>query len=209
MIKNILHICILILGITSTLTVIAEGDPQRGKELFQVCAACHGQNGEGNKALNAPANGGQNEWYVIRQLKNFRSGIRGADPNDTYGIQMRPMAMSLTDEQAIEDVAAYVALLDEPNPAKTIEGDVNAGKKAFEPCIACHGEKGEGNKSLNAPRLSKQHDWYIVRQLQNFKAGIRGSHPKDIYGAQMRPMAQLLATDEQVNEVAAYLATLE
>jgi len=209
MIKKILHICILILGITSTLTVIAEGDPQRGKELFQVCAACHGQNGEGNKALNAPANGGQNEWYVIRQLKNFRSGIRGADPNDTYGIQMRPMAMSLTDEQAIEDVAAYVALLDEPNPAKTIEGDVNAGKKAFEPCIACHGEKGEGNKSLNAPRLSKQHDWYIVRQLQNFKAGIRGSHPKDIYGAQMRPMAQLLATDEQVNEVAAYLATLE
>ncbi len=209
MIKNILHICILILGITSTLTVIAEGDPQRGKELYQVCAACHGQNGEGNKALNAPANGGQNEWYVIRQLKNFRSGIRGADPNDTYGIQMRPMAMSLTDEQAIEDVAAYVALLDEPNPAKTIEGDVNAGKKAFEPCIACHGEKGEGNKSLNAPRLSKQHDWYIVRQLQNFKAGIRGSHPKDIYGAQMRPMAQLLATDEQVNEVAAYLATLE
>ena len=209
MIKKILHIYILILGITSTLTVIAEGDPQRGKELYQVCAACHGQNGEGNKALNAPANSGQNEWYVIRQLKNFRSGIRGADPNDTYGIQMRPMAMSLTDEQAIEDVAAYVALLDEPNPAKTIEGDVNAGKKAVEPCIACHGEKGEGNKSLNAPRLSKQHDWYIVRQLQNFKAGIRGSHPKDIYGAQMRPMAQLLATDEQVNEVAAYLATLE
>ena len=34
MIKKILHICILILGITSTLTVIAEGDPQRGKELF-------------------------------------------------------------------------------------------------------------------------------------------------------------------------------
>ena len=209
MIKKILHIYILILGITSTLTVIAEGDPQRGKELYQVCAACHGQNGEGNKALNAPANGGQNEWYVIRQLKNFRAGIRGADPNDTYGIQMRPMAMSLTDEQAVEDVAAYVSLLDAPKPARTIEGDVNAGKKAFEPCIACHGEKGEGSKSLNAPRLSNQHDWYIVRQVQNYKAGIRGSHPKDISGAQMRPMAQLLTTDEQINDVAAYLATLE
>jgi len=117
--------------------------------------------------------------------------------------------MSLTDEQAVEDVAAYVSLLDAPKPARTIEGDVNAGKKAFEPCIACHGEKGEGSKSLNAPRLSNQHDWYIVRQVQNFKAGIRGSHPKDIYGAQMRPMAQLLTTDEQINDVAAYLATLE
>ncbi len=209
MIRKILQICILISGITGTTSIIAEGDPQRGAELFQVCAACHGEYGEGNKALNAPANAGQNEWYVIRQLKNFRAGIRGADPNDTFGIQMRPMAMNLPDDQAVEDVAAFIVSLSEPELVKTIEGDIAAGKKAFEPCVPCHGERGEGSKSLNAPRLSKQHDWYIVRQIQNFKAGIRGSHPKDIYGAQMQPMAQLLATDEQVNDVAAFLATME
>jgi Cytochrome c553 len=199
----------LMLGLGWISFACAEGNPEKGKELFQICAACHGQSGEGNKALNAPANGGQNEWYVIRQLKNFRAGIRGAEPKDTFGNQMRPMAMGLPDDQAIEDVAAYVASLAAPFPARTVQGDAVAGKKAFTPCVACHGENGEGDKSLNAPRLSRQHDWYIVRQLQNFKAGIRGAHPKDIYGAQMRPMAQLLATDEQINDVAAYLSTLE
>jgi len=208
--KNIfLHGLLVVLGITITLSASAAGDAEKGKGLFIICAACHGQNGEGNKALNAPANAGQNEWYVVRQLNNFRAGIRGTDPKDAFGAQMRPMAMSLADDQAVADVAAYIASLSATNPAKTIEGNIEAGKKAYAVCLACHGAKGEGNKSLNAPRLSNQHDWYIVRQLQLFKSGGRGAHAKDIYGAQMRPMAMMLATDEQVNNVAAYIATLE
>lgn len=195
--------------LNESILVFAEGDLVRGKDLYTVCTACHGKNGEGNKALNAPANGGQNEWYVVRQLKNFRAGIRGYDPKDTFGTQMRPMAMSLPDDQAVEDVAAYIASLPLPDLQTTPAGNVKSGEKAYMPCAACHGEKGEGNKSLNAPRLSKQHDWYTVRQLKNFKQGIRGSHPKDIYGAQMQSMSQLLTTDEAVNDVAAYLSTLE
>ncbi|TDJ11559.1 MAG: c-type cytochrome, partial [Gammaproteobacteria bacterium] len=46
----------------------ADGDAEKGKVLFAVCMACHGENGEGNAALNAPATGGQDEWYVVRQL---------------------------------------------------------------------------------------------------------------------------------------------
>jgi cytochrome c oxidase subunit 2 len=199
---------IVIFGLFTAGVVNAAGDPAKGKELFAVCAACHGQNGEGNKLLNAPANGGQDEWYVIRQLRNFRSGVRGSDPKDTYGAQMRPMAMQLADDQAVEDVAAYVANLPAPQVEANVEGNAEAGKNAFQPCVACHGANGEGNKSLNAPRLSNQHDWYIVRQLQNFKSGVRGTHAKDIYGQQMRPMAQILATDEQVNDVTAYISTL-
>ena len=72
-----------------------------------------------------------------------------------------------------------------------------------------HGARGEGAKTLDAPRLSKQYDWYLVSQLNNFKADIRGTHQNDIYGAQMRIMAQMLETDEQVRNVAAYIATLE
>ena len=203
--RFLLFVC---LSLTSVY-VYAEGDPERGKEHFKVCAACHGENGEGKPALNAPANGGQNEWYVVRQLRNFRSGVRGDDPKDTFGIQMRPMAMGLADDQAVEDVAAYVASLPAPKPEPTVEGNAEAGKKAYAPCVACHGENGEGSKSLNAPRLSGQYDWYLVRQIKNFQLGIRGSNPKDIYGAQMRPMAQMLPTDESVNDVAVYLLTLE
>ena len=58
-------------------------------------------------------------------------------------------------------------------------------------------------------RHTNQHDWYVVRQLENFKTGIRGGHQNDIYGAQMRIMSQMLESDERVRAVAAYIATLE
>ena len=209
--KKVLEIALMlaiVLGI-ATAANAADGDAEKGKALFVVCMACHGANGEGNALLNAPVNGGQDEWYVVRQLNNFRAGVRGAHPDDIFGAQMRPMALTLPNEQAVNDVAAYVATLPVPELVATVEGNVEAGKKAFIVCVACHGANGEGNVSLNAPRLSGQYDWYINRQLENFKAGIRGTDPKDIYGAQMRPMAMVLATDEQVLDVTAYIATLE
>ena len=209
--KKILAMSLLLaygLGV-SLVANAADGDAEKGKALFTVCMACHGADGEGNAVLNAPANGGQDEWYVVRQLNNFRAGVRGAHAGDIYGAQMRPMALTLADEQAVNDVAAYVATLPAPKLTATIEGNVEAGKKAFTVCVACHGANGEGNVSLNAPRLSGQYDWYVKRQMENFKAGIRGMNPKDIYGAQMRPMAMTLVTDEQVRDVVAYIATLE
>ena len=207
--KTLLNGIMLVTALFAAIGAQAAGDAEKGKALFAICSACHGANGEGNQLLNAPANAGQDEWYVIRQLNNFRDGTRGADPKDTYGAQMRPMAMQLADEQAVLDVSAYVASLPLVSITQTIDGNQEAGKAAYAPCVACHGANGEGNKSLNAPRLSGQHDWFVVRQLNNFKAGIRGTHAKDIYGQQMRPMAQILATDQQVNDVAAYIATLE
>jgi len=187
----------------------AAGDVEKGKVLYNICTACHGPNAEGIPALNAPANAGQDPWYLTRQLKNFRVGIRGAHPGDTFGAQMRPMAMMLADEQDITDVVAYLTSITMPEPELTVEGDIEAGRKAYVTCVPCHGEYGEGAKALDAPRLSNQHDWYLVRQLDNFKAGIRGSHQNDIYGAQMRIMAQMLQTDEQVRDVSAYIATID
>ncbi len=201
-------IFVIVLGNTMVAKA-ADGDAEKGKVLFAVCMACHGADGEGNAALNAPATGGQDEWYVVRQLNNFRAGVRGAHAGDIFGAQMRPMALTLANDQAVIDVAAYIATLPLPELAATIEGDTEAGEKAFAVCVACHGASGEGNVSLNAPRLSGQYDWYIKRQLDNFKAGIRGANPKDIYGAQMRPMAMILVTDEQVRDVTAYIATLK
>jgi cytochrome c oxidase subunit 2 len=87
----------------------AAGNAERGKGLYTVCATCHGPNAEGLKEMNAPALAGQEEWYIIRQLQNFKSGLRGTNPADTYGLQMAPMAQVLPDAQAIEDVAAYLS----------------------------------------------------------------------------------------------------
>ncbi len=200
---------LLLISICAGPTAQAAGDVEKGKVLYKICTACHGPDAEGMATLNAPANAGQDPWYLTRQLKNFRAGIRGAHPDDIFGAQMRPMAMMLADEQDIADVVAYLTSMDMPEPPRTVDGDTAAGKKAYEICIPCHGEFGQGAHSMDAPRLSNQHDWYTVRQLENFKAGVRGTHQSDIYGAQMRIMAQMLETDAQVRAVAAYIATIE
>ena len=92
-------------------TSLAAGDAAKGKVLYSVCAACHGANGEGQEALNAPKLAGQQDWYVIRQLQNFKAGIRGTNPKDTFGMQMAPMSQTLANDQAMADVAAFIKTL--------------------------------------------------------------------------------------------------
>ena len=96
----------LILGIGLALNAYAAGDATKGKAAYAGCAACHGANGMGNKVLNAPKLAGQEPWYLERQLNNFKGGIRGANAKDPYGMQMRPMAMTLANDQAIYKIAA-------------------------------------------------------------------------------------------------------
>ena len=205
---RILKGLLLISLFTLNLPANAAGDPAKGQAGFATCVACHQANGEGNQPLNAPRIGGYGAWYVARQLEMFKSGARGSDPKDLPGQQMRPMAMTLADDQAVEDVAAYVESLAPPKPAATVEGDAGTGKALYAVCAACHGVNGEGNNAVNAPPLAGQHDWYLVRQLQYYKDGTRGTASGDIFGAQMRPMAMTLADEQAIKDVAAYISTL-
>ena len=206
--KNLIALGIIsAVGIILVFNTHAAGDITRGKAAYAVCQSCHGADGMGNRALNAPQIAGQSTWYVKRQLKYFKSGIRGANSKDKYGMQMRPMALTLRSDQNVDDMAAHVSNMPMKPVSVTVKGDVEAGKKSYMICQACHGALGEGNKALNSPRLAGQHDWYLVRQIKNFKAGIRGTKSGDIYGAQMRPMAMILADDKSINDIAAYIAT--
>lgn len=182
-------------------------DAEAGKASFATCAACHGANAEGNKALNAPALAGQAAWYVERQLKNFKTGVRGTGA-DVLGAQMAPMAAMLATDADIKNVAAFVASLSPASLTHDGGGDAAAGQGLYATCAACHGAAGEGNEALNSPDLSIQQDWYIVRQLENFKSGARGAHVDDAFGAQMRPMAMMLADAAAMKNVAAYIASL-
>ncbi len=87
------------------------GDAVHGQALFAPCSACHGPDGGGNEALKAPRLAGQADWYLLAQLAKFRSGARGAHKDDVTGAQMRAMASTLVDEQAMRDVVAYVRTL--------------------------------------------------------------------------------------------------
>jgi len=88
--------------------VTVQGDAAKGQALYAICGTCHGAKGEGNAAMNGPRLAGQNDWYMVSQLKNFKKGLRGAAPGDALGMQMRGMAMTLTDDQAILDVVSYI-----------------------------------------------------------------------------------------------------
>jgi len=83
------------------------------------------------------------------------------------------------------------------------------GKKLFEPCVACHGTRGEGNATLNAPAIAGQDAAYLERQLHGFRNRRRGVDKSDVFGAQMQASATtMLADDAAVAQVARYVASL-
>lgn len=92
----------------STAQAHAAGDKDKGESFYAVCAGCHGADGMGMEATNAPRLQGQFDWYLIRQIKNYQSGARGVHRDDVYGATMRSMAGTLPNEQAILDVVAYI-----------------------------------------------------------------------------------------------------
>ncbi len=87
------------------------GDEKHGRQLYTSCAACHGAKGEGNSALHAPALAGQTDWYLVTELQDFRTGLRGISTQDDSGTQMRAAASILPDEPAVKDVVAYINTL--------------------------------------------------------------------------------------------------
>jgi cytochrome c oxidase subunit 2 len=188
----------------------AFGDLGTGKVLFEsTCMPCHGQSAEGNPAIGAPALNRQEPWYLLAQLRKFRSGLRGAKDDDVGGQMMSPMAKSLPDEQALLDVATYVSSLVGVPPAPTMRGDRAGGERTFRTiCTPCHGVNGVGRPELRTPALIGQADWYIVSQLRKFRRGIRGYHEMDVAGLQMRGMATALSSDRAVIDVAVYIASL-
>lgn len=184
------------------------GDPVVGQGLYAVCTACHGAGGEGNRELGAPRISGLDASYLKRQLQRFRSGARGAHPDDQQGAQMRPFALTLADDGAIDDVVAYIRTLPEDPVQQTVLGSASRGARLFRTCGACHGTAGQGTWATNAPRLAGMHDWYLVRQLENFQRGIRGRHGDDLYGGQMAEMSRILGDQQAIRDVVAYINTL-
>ena len=203
----------LVIGIVSAMgTGLAspKGDATKGQKLYGVCTACHGAQGAGNRAMNSPSIAGQEDWYLTTQLNNFKKGIRGAHKDDKWGKTMRPMSMTLANDQAIADVIAYIQTFPEPKKEDLSAwgGDPKKGQKLYATCAACHGAKGTGNPALHSPRLTALPSWYMMTQLNNFKKGIRGAHKDDKWGKTMRPMSMTLANDQAIKDVVAYIKSL-
>lgn len=173
----------------------------------RYCLTCHGADGQGNIAIDAPRLAGMERWYLKHQLELFRDGLRGTHPADLPGREMQPMAAILTDE-SIEDILDWAEQWEYQAAEVTLSGDTRRGEELYASCSACHGEEAQGNEALRAPALAGQNDFYLYNQLKNFKAGVRGYDRRDQYGTQMRLMAQKIADEEAMRDIVAYINTL-
>src|ERR1700731_3847369 len=168
----------------------------------QVCSSCHGPDGR-SISPTFPRLAGQQKDYIVAQLQGFRDKTR-ADPHaQTY---MWGMAARLSDP-TIDGIAAYYASQTPVAGEPGTSPEIAAGKTTFTEgipsesvpaCMACHGEKAEGNGPI--PRLAGQHQAYLARQLEAFASMARANEIMHENSKDLTP--------QQISEVTAYLATL-
>ena len=65
----------LSLAIFTAGAIQADGDPAAGQAKSQICAACHGLDGNSLMPQN-PGLAGQVPGYIAQQLAQFKSGLR-------------------------------------------------------------------------------------------------------------------------------------
>jgi cytochrome c553 len=175
---------------------------------LSYCTVCHGAHGNGNPAIRAPKISAMEPWYIRRQLEAFRDGVRGTHPDDAAGHEMQPVGVRLRDGAAMNAAIEYVSTFKPKAPPITVTGDASRGRELYVTCASCHGSNGEGNQTVGAPALADRTDWYLVTQLRNYKAGLRGSDQRDTNGAQMRALAQTLPDTQAIDDVVTYINTL-
>lgn len=185
-------------------TAANEGSIEQGKQLFQTCTSCHGQQGEGNEALGAPPLAGQLAGYLERAMAEFVSGTRGKE--DSFALQMSAMAGLLKDSAQRKSIQTYLSSL----AVKHSDVPTRSSDKAYRlyqaSCGGCHGVRAEGNKALSSPRLAGMSAAYVKRQLEHFRSAKRG--PGSRYGKQMQMMANTLKGPEDIEILSQFISTL-
>lgn len=198
-------------GIAATLSMTAAAadpvkpDIARGQATAQVCATCHGA--DGNSAGGAyPKLAGQHAEYLVKQLKDFKP--QGGKPPLRNNPIMAGFAATLSDQDMINVAAWFASQTPKPgfaHDAKTVAlgqtiWRAGIADKGVPACAACHGPTGQGIP-IQYPRLSGQWSEYVVAQLGAFQQGTRNNSDP------MRQIAHRLSDDE-IKAVADYAAGL-
>lgn len=192
---------ILVLALSVPLASQA-GDPERGQQLSQVCAACHGADGN---SVNPewPKLAGQHAEYLYKQLMDYKTGRR-------ENALMAGQVVNLED-QDMRDLAAFYAR-QQMTTGTADETVAERGERIYRggiptagvaACIACHGATGKGNPAAMFPRVAGQHAKYNVDQLRYFRSGERANDN----GRMMRNLATRMS-DADIQAVSEYMAGL-
>jgi len=186
----------------------AKPDAEKGQAIAtQVCAACHGADGNSQIAAN-PKIAGQFHEYLYKQLLNFKP--QGSKKPERENAVMAGMVANLSAAD-MQNLAAYYAG-QKLKPAVATDKELAAlGQKIYRggnaatavaACAGCHGPAGAGIPALY-PRISGQFGEYVAAQLKAFRAGARANDPNSM----MRGVAARM-TDREIQAVAEYVAGL-
>lgn len=178
-------------------------DIEKGKQIAgQVCAACHGPDGNSPAAAN-PHLAGQHRAYVAKQLANFKSGERKNAIMAGFAAALSP-----------QDMNALGAYFEKQAPKPEVAGDKalalqgeriyrgGIAERGVPACSGCHAPNGAGIPA-QYPRLQGQFKEYTLAQLQAFRAGERANDP-----AQMMRMIAARLSDQEMRALAEYIAGL-
>jgi cytochrome c553 len=112
---------------------------------------------------------------IIKQIADIRAGRRD-------NVIMYPFAQSLSDQQELADVSAYIQTL--PIPTDNGKGpgaSLEEGKMLYDrDCVKCHGANGEGDSEKFFPVLAGQHYKYMLRQIGDIAEGRRRNANPDM-----------------------------
>jgi cytochrome c553 len=180
----------------------ATGDAVAGAQKAQICAACHGMDGNSSNPV-WPRLAGQHAEYILKQLQDFKNGKR-------ENAQMTPMAANLG-EQDMQDLAAYFSA-QKIKPGAADPALIESGQKVYRAgnsdtgvpaCMACHGPTGRGNPAAVYPAVGGQHATYTHAQLKGFREGLRTNDPNEV----MRTIVGRM-TDDETRAVSEYMQGL-
>jgi cytochrome c553 len=183
-----------VLTLSSLFALSCIAGMEEGRQKSQVCAACHGADGN-SASPNVPSIAAQPKQFIVTALYMYREGRRKSDV-------MSAFAEKLTNAD-LNDLAQYFSSQKLNSPLREAEASVvSKGREITEKnnCVACHTANLVGQQHI--PRLAGQHQAYLFEQLKLFKAAQRGD-----FDGTMTSAAQALLS-EDLELLSEYLSTL-
>ncbi len=183
-----------------------KGDAKKGATIgTQVCAACHGPDGNGITPPNPdyPKLAGKQPEYLLKQLKDFQAGKRKNDIMSGMVANLSPddmanLAFYFAAQKNKSNVVNNPELLEFGKKFYT-DGNPDQGVPA---CAGCHQPDGGGTSTY--PHLAGQHASYVYQQMKRFASGERDNDR----GLVMQSLAMRM-TEQEMKAVSEYVTSLK